>query len=159
MTLLADILTLPVPYIAYVQGQPVGAICCRKEAWDRDRKTGRRAYIMTLGVLPDYRRLGIGNLLYKMPVLYSQLFRLLDTLVGSLLLERILSNLSSSPAHQDLDWVCLHVQSANIAAHSFYESHGFRVLEWVEGYYERNLGVVPPDAFLLGLNLQRSRQV
>lgn len=44
--------------LAYYNDVVVGAVCCRVDISDNSR----RLYIMTLGCLAPYRRLGIGNL-------------------------------------------------------------------------------------------------
>ncbi|GFS30198.1 n-alpha-acetyltransferase 50 [Nephila pilipes] len=43
--------------LAYYNDIVVGAVCCRVDAFDNSRKL----YIMTLGCLAPYRRLGIGT--------------------------------------------------------------------------------------------------
>ena len=45
--------------LAYYNDIVVGAVCCRVDKSDN----GRRLYIMTLGCLAPYRRLGIGKVL------------------------------------------------------------------------------------------------
>lgn len=44
-------------FTAYFNDIVVGAVCCRVDTSDQQR----RLYIMTLGCLAPYRRLGIGN--------------------------------------------------------------------------------------------------
>lgn len=48
---------------AYFNDIIVGAVCCREEITEDGLK---RLYIMTLGCLPSYQRLGIGTLVYTL---------------------------------------------------------------------------------------------
>ena len=50
--------SFPLNILAYYNDIVVGAVCCRVDKSDN----GRRLYIMTLGCLAPYRRLGIGKL-------------------------------------------------------------------------------------------------
>jgi ribosomal protein S18 acetylase RimI-like enzyme len=92
----------------------VGAVACRRE--------GPRLYIMTLGVLTPYRRLGVGCKL---------LHFVFETLVAK---------------QPDVVDVFLHVQVNNDAALAFYAKHGFVRGAQVDGYYKN---VQPDAAFLL----------
>lgn len=86
---------------------------------------------MTLGVLEPYRRLSL----------------------GSLLLETILDSCQSDP---NLSAICLHVHVGNSAAIAFYAKYGFKIHERCDGYYLKNTGVKPPDAFFLVRRCRKS---
>lgn len=99
----AEIPTLSPDYtqFAYVGGFVVGAICGRLE--------GKKLYIMTIGVLVAYRKMGIGT-------------KLLDYLLGN----------AKPPVT-----VYLHVQTNNEAALKFYAKKGFENVGKIENYYKR----------------------
>ncbi|KAK2153767.1 hypothetical protein LSH36_287g05017 [Paralvinella palmiformis] len=103
--------------LAYFNDIVVGAVCCRE-----DKSDGcRRLYIMTLGCLAPYRRLGI----------------------GSKMLEHVLKICEQDGNY---DNVYLHVQVNNEDAVKFYEHFGFEIVERNENYYKR---IEPADAFVL----------
>lgn len=110
--------------IAYNASEPLGTICCRREALDNSIiRPQYRVYIMTLGVIESYRRLK----------------------VGSYLLKRMLGIISKM---KNVLYVCLHVQTTNAAAVAFYKQHGFYIDKIVHGYYASNR-IEPPDAYFL----------
>ncbi|KAI8913906.1 acyl-CoA N-acyltransferase [Powellomyces hirtus] len=127
-----DVLTVHPDHLscmAYLNSQPIGAICCRKEplyppADPRHTPGTNRVYIMTLGVLSPYRRLH----------------------VGSALLTRIMDSVANDYSVQEL---ALHVQTTNAQALAFYQRHGFVKVAHVKDYYSKNKGVLPPDAWAL----------
>ena len=47
--------------LAYYNDIVVGAVCCRVDVSEENGVSKRRLYIMTLGCLAPYRRLGIGS--------------------------------------------------------------------------------------------------
>lgn len=51
-------------FIAFYNDTVVGAVCCRVDHIDN----ARRLYIMTLGCLAPYRKLGIGTVLRKLGI-------------------------------------------------------------------------------------------
>lgn len=55
--------------LAYCNDIVVGAVCCRV---DKTEMGQRRLYIMTLGCLAPYRRLGIGTKLLKHVLEYAK---------------------------------------------------------------------------------------
>lgn len=107
---------------AYFNDIIVGAVCSREEKVDGQK----RLYIMTLGCLAPYRRLGIGT---------AMLQHLLQ------LCER----------DGTFDNMYLHVQVSNSDAIAFYERFGFRIIDRKENYYKR---IEPADAFVLQKNLK-----
>lgn len=104
--------------LAYYGDICVGSIACRIE-WNNANVV--RLYIMTLGVLAPYRRLGI----------------------GSKLMRHILDLCQQDAAMSD---IYLHVQTSNEEALAFYQNFGFEVLEKIEKYYT---DIERPDCYLL----------
>ena len=96
----------------------VGAICCRVEPLDGPKF---KVYIMTIGVLAPYRRLGIGQQLLK-------------------------EMLKKCGEDANCAEVYLHVQVGNDDAVEFYKRFDFEVGETVKDYYKR---IEPPDAVVL----------
>ena len=85
-------------------------------------KIQKRLYIVTLGCIPMYRRLGI----------------------GSAMLRHILEAIS---CYEDsICFVFLHVQINNEEAIAFYKRFGFEIVETVKNYYCR---LEPPDAYVM----------
>ncbi|NP_001155571.1 N-acetyltransferase-like [Acyrthosiphon pisum] len=107
--------------LAYYNDIVVGAVCCRI-----DQEVGRRLYIMTLGCLSQYRRLGI----------------------GSMMVEHVLNYVESDGT---FDSVYLHVQLNNDSAIKFYKKFGFEIVETKEHYYKR---IEPADAYVLEKRLR-----
>ncbi|KAJ3118275.1 mitogen-activated protein kinase binding protein 1 [Physocladia obscura] len=106
---------------------------CGTDGNNYNRSSLASLYIMTIGVLAPYRRLGIGS-------------ALLSTLVTRAATELSLGSIQ------------LHVQTTNTDAMRFYAKHGFESVKFVEGYYRLNKGVVPPDAYLVCLDLLSYRK-
>ena len=104
---------------AFCNGFAVGAVCSRIEAHEQ---TGfNKLDIMTISVLPAYRRRGIGRLL----------------------LNHILDAASKNSSILE---VYLHVQTSNSEARDFYLANGFDQTETILNYYKR---IEPPDCFVL----------
>ncbi|KAI8924015.1 acyl-CoA N-acyltransferase [Entophlyctis helioformis] len=116
--------------LAYLNGQAVGGISCRREVSAETPDGPKdRIYIMTLCVLPAYRRLNI----------------------GSMLLQCIIETFVADPTYE---YMCLHVQTSNEQALRFYGKNGFYIYSRVDGYYRLNVGVEPPHAFFLRRELR-----
>ena len=96
-------------HLAYFSDVIVGAICCRIE---QQEGAAFKVYVMTIGVLAPYRRLGIGAQLLK-------------------------QTLEACEKAADCVEVYLHVQVGNEAALDFYKGFGFEVGEIVKDYYTR----------------------
>mmetsp|Transcript_25084 Transcript_25084/g.84102 ORF Transcript_25084/g.84102 Transcript_25084/m.84102 type:complete len:126 (-) Transcript_25084:253-630(-) len=111
---LCDMLLFPAAYLRDVM---VGAISCRLEPQE---DMTFKLYILTLGVLAPYRRLGI----------------------GAKMLQHMLSKAAAQP---DIKEAYLHVQVGNEAAKAFYEVQGFTQGPVVKNYYK---DIEPPDAWL-----------
>lgn len=103
--------------LAFCNDVVAGAVCCRLDKME-DKK---QLYIMTLGCLAAYRRLGIGS------VLLDFVFQLCRQ-------------------RREVESICLHVQISNDEALDFYRKFGFEVTETKEKYYKR---IDPPDAYVL----------
>ena len=78
-------------YVAYFNDLVVGGVCCRVEV-EGDQK---RLYIMTLGVLAPYRRLGIGvlggyKLWHVTEDAVQTVVKVWVSILGSLLLKHVL---------------------------------------------------------------------
>lgn len=102
--------------LAFYNDIVVGAVCCRIEQVDNER----RLYIMTLGCLFTYRRLGIGTTMLKHVLDYA--FR------------------------KGMDNIYLHVQINNTGAIEFYQKFGFEIVDTKEDYYKR---IEPTSALVL----------
>ena len=96
-------------HLGYFSDILVGAICSRIE---QQEGSSFKIYIMTIGVLAPYRRLGIGA-------------RLLQ------------QTLDACAKAADCEEVYLHVQVGNDAALDFYKGFGFEVGDVVKDYYTR----------------------
>jgi len=112
--------------LAYFNDIVVGAVCCREDKADKQK----RLYIMTLGCLAPYRRLGI----------------------GSVMLEHILKICEADGTY---DNVFLHVQVSNAGAIAFYEKFGFEIVETRENYYKK---IEPANAYVLQKTFKKQTQ-
>jgi ribosomal protein S18 acetylase RimI-like enzyme len=100
----------------------VGAVCCRVE--NKTSGTGKRLYIMTLGVLAPYRKRQIGSKLLEFAI--------------------------ESGEKREVEEVYLHVQTSNEEALSFYKKFGFQIVETIKDYYKR---IEPRDCYVLQKSL------
>jgi len=109
--------------LAYYNDIVVGAVCCRIDTSDHTR----RLYIMTLGCLSPYRRLGI----------------------GSMMVQHVLNYVKKNK--KNFDNIYLHVQVNNTGAIEFYKKFGFEIHETKKHYYKR---IEPADAHVLQKTLR-----
>lgn len=109
--------------LAFFNDIVVGAVCCRLEQADNEK----RLYIMTLGCLFTYRRLGIGTTMLK--------------------------HVIDCASKRGIDSIYLHVQINNSAAIEFYQKFGFDIVETHEHYYKR---IEPPSALVLKKKMNKA---
>ncbi|GAA5811134.1 hypothetical protein MFLAVUS_004563 [Mucor flavus] len=108
--------------LIYYDNQYAGAVCCRLEPSKYANYTAR-VYMMTLGVLKNYRSLGL----------------------GSILIENIMEN-ARRATNPIVTSLYLHVQTANEQAIRFYTRNGFRIQAVVYDYYKL---IENRDAYIL----------
>lgn len=102
--------------LAFYNDIVVGAVCCRLELADNEK----RLYIMTLGCLFTYRRLGIGTIMLKHVLDFA--------------------------TKKGIDNIYLHVQINNMGAIEFYKKFGFEIVDTKEDYYKK---IEPSSALVL----------
>eukprot|EP00758_Cryptobia_borreli_P009078 Tbor_TRINITY_DN5444_c4_g1::TRINITY_DN5444_c4_g1_i1::g.24916::m.24916/K20793/NAA50, NAT5; N-alpha-acetyltransferase 50 len=100
----------PFSHVAYFHDNLVGVVTCRLEKTSIEGVWN--LYVMTIGVLKPYKRLGI----------------------GAKLMQKVLNNISEDTTYR-IAKVYLHVQKGS-TAYSFYNSFNFTDVEVVEGYYK-----------------------
>ncbi|XP_020802448.1 probable N-acetyltransferase san [Drosophila serrata] len=110
--------------LAYYNDIVVGAVCCRVDTTENQR----RLYIMTLGCLSPYRRLGIGTVMFEHILNFAE-------------------------KDGNFDSIFLHVQINNDGAIEFYKKFGFEIVDTKEQYYKR---IEPADAHVLQKALRRT---
>ena len=108
--------------LAFFNDVVVGGVCCRVEIADNEK----RLYIMTLGCLYTYRRLGI----------------------GTVMLEHVLE----CATKKGIDSIYLHVQINNTGAIEFYGKFGFEIVDEKQDYYKR---IEPSSALVLKKQLSQ----
>ncbi|TKR83098.1 hypothetical protein L596_016745 [Steinernema carpocapsae] len=122
-----DVLVNPkLAKFAYFNDIVVGAVCCRHDIVANE---GHVLYIMTLGALAPYRRLG----------------------VGTMLLDYVFTLCKED---KSITSVQLHVQTNNEEALDFYKKFGFQNVKLVPKYYKR---IEPDSAYLLEKTLDREQ--
>ncbi|KAL3320948.1 N-alpha-acetyltransferase 50 [Cichlidogyrus casuarinus] len=113
--------------LAYFNDIIVGAVCYRFDNIPNENgENVKKAYIMNLGCLSYYRRLGVGT-------------KLLQHVINHC---KELDNVKS---------IMLHVHTINDDALEFYKRHGFKNVKTVPNYYVR---IEPTDAYELEIDLQ-----
>lgn len=102
-------------------------------------------YIMTLGVLPTYRRLGIGRQLVE--ALIAEASMINAEVQKNRKFHRNKGPFSKgTPGDALVTCITLHVQENNFSAMEFYERLGFTKLYFVKHYYTR---IEPRGAFIM----------
>jgi len=107
------------------------AICCRvdpREDCPPGARRTKRLYILTLSVLPAYRRRGF----------------------GTELLDFAMKTLNEQPNKDEFYDIYLHVHVTNPDAIAFYERSGFVQKEEVKNYYKH---LDPPDCYVYSKKL------
>ena len=110
----------PFSHVAYYNDAMVGVCTCRMEVVEGDE--GFNLYVMTIGVLAPYRRLGI----------------------GARLMQRVIDHVHKDTTHK-INKIFLHVQKGS-TAFDFYMNFGFEQKALVENYYG---DLEEKDAYLL----------
>uniref|UniRef100_A0A6G1SQA7 N-terminal methionine N(alpha)-acetyltransferase NatE n=1 Tax=Aceria tosichella TaxID=561515 RepID=A0A6G1SQA7_9ACAR len=109
--------------LAFFNDVVVGVVCCRLDMVDG----GKHLYIMTLGCLYTYRRLGIGTTMLKHVIDFA--------------------------SKKSVDYIYLHVQSSNTGAIEFYSKFGFEIVGVKEDYYKK---IEPSSALVLKKVMQKT---
>jgi N-alpha-acetyltransferase 50 len=86
--------------------------------------------VVTLGVLPTYRRQGFGSILF-------------DAIIQKVMEDN--RNQMEKDLPQLISGILLHVHSENHVAINFYRKHGFESTNFIENYYS---GLESPSAYL-----------
>jgi len=105
--------------LAYCDDALAGSVCCRVETSDDSHR--RKLYVVCLGCVPQYQRLGI----------------------GSLMLEHVIEACRNQ---LNIDIIYLHVQVDNSPAIGLYEKYGFMITETLSNYFTR---LQPSQAYVL----------
>ncbi|PWN98422.1 acyl-CoA N-acyltransferase [Tilletiopsis washingtonensis] len=131
---------------------PVGNICCRFERLDGGKKVA--VYIMTLGVLAPYRRLGLASKLIAHLLSVAGVGDTVDLVDPNAPAPTPVKGKDGKETKPDpvteqlvVESIYLHVQTGNDEAKAFYEKHGFKETKRVEDYYRAN--IEPRSAWLL----------
>ncbi|SPO22644.1 related to N-alpha-acetyltransferase 50 [Ustilago trichophora] len=130
----------------------VGTICCRLESVSKDIV---RIYIMTLGVLAPYRRLGIASALLQHVLDHvspGKEIQIIDKDAPTPKPKKDKNGKETKPEplkkSVKVESIYLHVQTSNDEARTFYEKFGFKVAETIDNYYRR---IQPASAWVLQL--------
>jgi len=116
--------------LAFYNDIVVGAVCCRNDtSTSTAGEASRKLYIMTLGCLAPYRRLGI----------------------GSVMVQHVMDIVEKDGNY---DSIFLHVQVNNEDAINFYKNFGFDIVETKQQYYKR---IEPADAYVLEKKLKSDK--
>ena len=142
---------------AFWNGFAVGGVCARIEP-DSEQEGVSKLYIMTINVLPAYRRRGIGacpssiHSRFVSPPHFTNpcTIPLFLPPPAATLLQHVLDEATKETSSSIVE-VYLHVQTSNLEAKNFYLSHGFVETGVIANYYKR---IEPPDCFILQRKLR-----
>lgn len=113
--------------IAKIEEKIVGYVMCRVEHSFRMGvflpHFSKIGHVVSIGILPEYRRLGI----------------------GTSLMEKAMDALKT---HYFCDYIYLEVRVSNIPAIKFYEKLGFKINRVIKGYYKDG-----EDAYVMDKNI------
>ncbi|KAN0061419.1 N-acetyltransferase 5 [Thecaphora frezii] len=130
----------------------VANVCCR---FENDGASGVKVYIMTLGVLAPYRRLGIATALIQHVIKAAtpgSSVQLVDKQAPVPVPKKDKNGKQIKPdpvkVEKKVSLIYLHVQTSNQEARTFYEKLGFKVTQTIENYYRR---IQPASAWVLEL--------
>ncbi|TKY85007.1 hypothetical protein EX895_006087 [Sporisorium graminicola] len=130
----------------------VGTICCRLEPVSQGVV---RIYIMTLGVLAPYRRLGIASALLEHVLDHvrpGKDIQIIDKEAPTPKPKKDKNGKETKPEPVKktvkVESIYLHVQTSNDEARTFYQKFGFQVAETIDNYYRR---IQPASAWVLQL--------
>lgn len=118
----------------------MGNIICRYEPAGADKV---KVYIMTLGVLAPYRRLGLASQLLK---------NVLETAAPGTKVtipEPQAPESKGQAKEYEIESVYLNMQTNNVDARTFYEKNGFNMIQEIPAYYHE--GIEPRSAWVLEL--------
>jgi len=125
--------------LVYYNDVVVGAVCCRVDP-PVEGQHGKKLYIMTLGCLAPYRRLGVGT---------KMLEHVMDVADKEGGVEAIFLHVqgeSTSATERALFRLSLSFVANNEGALAFYRRHGFQIVATNEEYYKR---IKPAEAHVL----------
>lgn len=102
------------------------------------------AYILSLGVVKDFRRHGIGELSELCALCLFAISQTQHLASASLLLDNLISYLTSGE-HDKCKAIYLHVLTTNAAAIRFYERRNFHLHNYLPYYY--SIQGIPQDGY------------
>lgn len=114
---------------AYFNDIIVGSISWKYDSYNNEKSI----YLMTISVLDEYRRYGIGSKLLKEVIKIHQNVK-------------------------ELTYINLHVQVCNEVALGFYQKHNFEKVKLIENYYT-GVEINPKDAYYLRYKIHQEENI